>query len=570
MLDYLDLPFVQRGLLVVGLLAVAAGLLGTWIVLRGLAFYSHAAASAAFPGLVVADGLAFSPYLGALGTAGLAAAAVATLNRRRDEHRDSTTALVLVGALAAGVVLASDVFRSGAQVDGLLFGSLLALGDADVAAAAVVAVAAVAATLAAGPRWLATGFDPGTARGLGLRPALVDAVLLALVAAAAIALLAAVGALLAGALLVVPAATTRLVCTRMGAWQLATVALAAVEGVAGLLLSLELNAPPGATIAVLGGSVFALVAARRALRRGAAAAVVAGATLVAGCGSPGGSDDARLRVVATTTQAADLTRQVGGDAVAVTQLLRAATDPHDYEPRPDDVRALAEADLVVMSGGGLEPWSRELLDQAGGDPAEIALGDAAALRLPAENGEGYDPHWWHDPRNAIAAVAALRDALVTADPGGRAVYEGRARAFVAALRRLDRELAACYASIPRARRRLVTDHDTFAYLAQRYDLEVLGSVIPSQSTQAEPSAGALSRLAAVVERAQVPALFPESNVPSGLAQSLARETGAVVGGTLYGDTLGPPGSGAETYVTMQRRNADTIVRGLTGGRRGCP
>src|SRR5881397_1809329 len=124
MLDAFDLPFVQRGLWAVLLLAVPAGLLGTWIVLRGMAFYAHATGTAAFPGLVLADGLGFAAPLGALGTAGLFAAAVTVLGRRRDTGQDSLVAVVLVGCLAAGVILASDVFHSGSGIETLLFGSL--------------------------------------------------------------------------------------------------------------------------------------------------------------------------------------------------------------------------------------------------------------------------------------------------------------------------------------------------------------------------------------------------------------------------------------------------------------
>jgi ABC-type Mn2+/Zn2+ transport system permease subunit len=256
--------FVQRGVLEVVLLALSAGLLGTWIVMRGLAFYTHAVAAAAFPGLVLADGLGFAAGLGALAAAALFALTVGRLAARRAGAADSLTALALVGALAVGIVLASDVFHSGAQVDSLLFGSLFALGGGDVAFAAAVAAAALGASALLGPRWLATGFDPTAARALGVRSPLSDLVLLALVALAAVATLAAVGALLASALLVVPAATTRLWATRVPAWQLATVLLAAAEGVAGVWLSVEVNAPPGATVATLAGGVFAVAALARA------------------------------------------------------------------------------------------------------------------------------------------------------------------------------------------------------------------------------------------------------------------------------------------------------------------
>lgn len=273
---------MQRALVELLLLSVAAGMLGTWIVLRGLAFYAHGVAAAAFPGLVLADGLGFSATLGAFGIALLFALTVGRLAARARGGHDSLTALVLVGALALGVVLASDVFHSGANVETLLFGSLLAIGPADIRLAALVAVLALAATLLLGQRWLAVGFDPGAARAVGVRSPAADLVLLLLIALAAVATLSAVGALLATALLVVPAATTRLLTNRLRTWQLATTALAAVEGTAGLWLAFETNAPPGATIAVIAGGTFALVATGKALAAGVtrlrARAAVAGST----------------------------------------------------------------------------------------------------------------------------------------------------------------------------------------------------------------------------------------------------------------------------------------------------
>jgi ABC-type Mn2+/Zn2+ transport system permease subunit len=266
MFEPFQLPFVQRALVELLLLAVLAGSLGCWIVLRGLAFTAHSAAAAAFPGLVLADGLGFAAALGGFGAALLLALAVGRLAARGGGGHDTPTALALVAALALGIVLASDVFHSAASVERLLFGSLLAIGPDDVRLAAGAALAALAATWLVGARWLAAGFDGAAARTLGVRSAAPDALLLVLVALAAVAALSAVGALLASALLVVPAATARLFTRRMRAWQLATVALAAAEGTAGLWLAVELNAPPGATVALLAGTAFALVALARAAR----------------------------------------------------------------------------------------------------------------------------------------------------------------------------------------------------------------------------------------------------------------------------------------------------------------
>ena len=183
--------FVQRGVFEVLLLSVGMGLLGTWLVLRGLAFYSHAVGTAAFPGLVIADGIGFSAPLGAFGAALVFAASVQLLGRSTRTADDSATGLALVGALAIGVILASDVFHSGTSVETLLFGSLLLIGQRDLAFAAAVSALAIAATLVLGRQWLATGFDPLSARSLGVRSRLLDALLLLLVAVAVVAALSA-------------------------------------------------------------------------------------------------------------------------------------------------------------------------------------------------------------------------------------------------------------------------------------------------------------------------------------------------------------------------------------------
>lgn len=573
MLEPFQLPFVQRGLIEVLVLAVPAGLLGTWIVLRGLAFFSHAVGTATFPGLVLADGLGFAAPLGAFSAAAVFSLGAVLLGGRDGERRDSAVAIVLVGCLAGGVILASDVFGSAASVEALLFGSLLLIDAGDIALAGAAAAATLLASLLLGHRWLAAGFDPE----LGVASSRLDAVLLGLIALATTAALSVVGALLVAALFVVPALTVRLFTERMRSWQLGSIALVAVEGVAGLWLSVKTDAPPGATIAVVAGGVFALAACGRALARArrtpaVALAAVTGTLLVAGCGSGSGADG-QLEVVATTTQVGDLVREVGGDPVSVDQILQPNSDPHEYEPRPSDVLAVAEADLVFVSGDDLDSWIDEVVADSGSEAQVVDLGAVVPVRLPGESsgeqGSRFDPHWWHDPRNAAAAVEEVERRLVAAEPRRRALFERNARAYLAELKRLDVGIARCMRSIPAARRKLVTDHDAFGYLANRYAIEVLGAVIPSQTTLAQPSAKDLSALADLIEGERVAAIFPESSLSSRVAEAIARQTGASTDYTLYGDTLGPQGSEGDTYLKMEAANADALARGFTGGRQGC-
>jgi zinc/manganese transport system substrate-binding protein len=566
-----ELPYVQRGLAELLLLSAGAGVLGCWIVLRGLSFYSHAVGTAAFPGLVLADGLSFAAPLGAVAAAGAFGLVVLALGGRERLGPDVATALGLAGMLALGAILASDVFASGPGVEALLFGSLLLVEPSDLAVAAAVSAAAVSASLVCGRAWLASGFDPGTARSLGVRSAAFDAVLLVLVALVVTAALAALGALLVAALVVVPAATVRLWTSRLPSWQAATVALVAAEGTVGLWLSVKLNAPPGATIATLAGGVFAGAAIVRAANprmRRVAVAAAAGAMLLllpVACGSDDGS--ARPRVVATTTQIGDWTRNLAGDRFEVHQILRPNTDPHDYEPRPDDVQALAQADVVLKNGGDLDHWVDGALDDAGGDATIVDLGEGLATRRD-RSGEP-DPHWWHDPGNAERAVERIRAALVEAAPGAAEAVEGREADYLAALRDLDTTIAGCVDRVPREQRKLVTDHDALGYFAARYDIDVVGAAIPARTTVAQPSAGELADLVDTIEREHVRAVFPESSVNSRVAETLARDTGATARYELYGDTLGPAGSSGDTYLKMELANADAMVQGFTGGTSRC-
>jgi manganese/iron transport system permease protein len=259
-LDAFSAPYMQRALLEVLLLSVPAGMLGSWIVLRRLAFFTHAVGTVTFPGLVVAGPWGIAPPLAALGAALGFGVAQERLARSRRLAPDAATGLLLVAALAAGVVLASDVYESGAGVDTLLFGTLIGLRASDVWLSAAVALGALALDAALRRHWLAAGFEPGSARALGVRTAAADRLLLVGIAAAAVVSLDAVGALLVAVVLVVPAATARLLCTRLGPMQAAATALAAAEGVAALWWADALNVGPGPAMAVLGGAVFAVVA----------------------------------------------------------------------------------------------------------------------------------------------------------------------------------------------------------------------------------------------------------------------------------------------------------------------
>lgn len=255
---------MQRAALEVALLAPLAGLLGAQIVLRRLAFFTHGVGAATFPGLVAAGPAGVPPTLAALAVGGAFSGLLARVTRARELADDAATALLLVAALAIGIILASDVFGSGAEVDQLLFGSLLAIGTAELVATAAALVAVAGAAIAFRRSWIASGFDPAP-QGPNLGAGRTDLGLLASIVLAVVASLDAVGALLVGSILVIPAATVRLFAPSVRALEVGSGLLALFEALGGLLLAYRLDAPPGAVIATLGGLLFAACLAVRVL-----------------------------------------------------------------------------------------------------------------------------------------------------------------------------------------------------------------------------------------------------------------------------------------------------------------
>jgi ABC-type Zn uptake system ZnuABC Zn-binding protein ZnuA len=284
------------------------------------------------------------------------------------------------------------------------------------------------------------------------------------------------------------------------------------------------------------------------------------AAAVTACADADAGSDGAPVVVATTTQAADLARNVAGDRAEVSGILTPNADPHGYEPRARDVKRLAGADLVVRSGGEPDEWLEEAQAGAGSDASVVTLGRDTER----------EPHWWQDPRAAIEAVGRLRDGLAKADPDGRATYAANAERYTARLRDLDRAVARCIATIPPERRKLVTTHDALGAYAKRYGLEVIATVIPSRSTRGQASAGETAELVRTIERERVPAIFAESSVRSDVEQAIAREAGARVAPALWADSLGPKGSAGATYVGSIEANSRTIAEALGGDAGQCP
>jgi len=263
-------------------------------------------------------------------------------------------------------------------------------------------------------------------------------------------------------------------------------------------------------------------------------------------------------------QVTALARIVGGDQLELTGLLKANVDPHAYEPTPEDAKALAHAQLIVINGVGLEAWFEKLIKASGSQAVIVDTSQGITLRQrSSEDGKTEaDPHIWHSASNVVSMVNNIRDGLSKADATKAETYKANAAAYEKKLNELDQYIKQQLATVPAANRKLVTNHETFGYYAERYGLRVIGSIIPSMDTNFQPSAKDVAELVKKIKTESVKAIFTEPSINPALAQQIAREAGVKVVTGLYGDTLGPAGSGADTVDGMLKHNTDLMVASL--------
>lgn len=302
------------------------------------------------------------------------------------------------------------------------------------------------------------------------------------------------------------------------------------------------------------------------MRRALAAALLA-LPLIAGAAVPA----APLKVVASFSIVGDLAREVGGDRVRITTLVGPNGDAHVYEPKPADAAALAQAQVILVNGLGLEGFLPRLIAASGTKAAVVEL-TRGVTPLPnpgvgddlgeQRDGGRYDPHAWQSVANAEIYVRNITRAFCAADAAGCSDYRERAAAYERKLKALDAEVKATIGAVPAGRRTVITSHDAFNYFQHEYGLKFLAP--EGVSTDSEASAADVAALIRQVKASHASALFVENITNPKLIEQIARDTGVKVGGTLYSDALSPPGGPASTYVEMMRHNVKTITAAIEG------
>jgi ABC-type Zn uptake system ZnuABC Zn-binding protein ZnuA len=307
------------------------------------------------------------------------------------------------------------------------------------------------------------------------------------------------------------------------------------------------------------------------IRSTAAAALVIGVALSA-CSTAGatqsGNTPARsanpdaIDVVATTTVFADLVHQVGGSNVNVTSLVPPGGEVHTFDPTPDDLARVADADLVVMNGLGLDDWLGAVVRDSGTDAPIVKLAEdlegVEYLAGDEHEGEAINPHLWLDVSNGIRYVEQIAEQLATVDPAHAAEYEAGTATYTERLRALDTSVREQINTIPEQDRKIVSFHEAFPYFANAYGLEIVGTVIDAPGQ--DPSAGEIADLIEAIRSSGARAVFSEAQFNPELAKTIADEAGVKVESSLYNDSLGPPP--ADTYEGMIRWDVDKVVEAL--------
>ncbi len=289
--------------------------------------------------------------------------------------------------------------------------------------------------------------------------------------------------------------------------------------------------------------------------------LISSAALVA-CGETGTvGDEQGIAVVATTSQIGALTREVAGDRVSLTILIGPGVEAHDFEPSVGQVRKINDAGLILRNGIGLDDFLDGVIEGAA-KANVVTVTEGATVAKGGEDAGEDDPHVWHDVDNAKQMTLRIAEALAEVDPANASAYDRAAREYLAKLDETDREIRALLDPIPAGQRKMVTNHDAFGYFIRRYGLEYVGAVFPASGAESQPSAGDIARLEDVIREQGVRAIFAEEELDAKIARQISRDTGVKIVDDLYADSLGKPGSGAETVHGMLLSNARKIAAAL--------
>ena len=569
--------FLQNALITSVAIGMVAGVIGCFIILRGMSLMGDAISHAVLPGVALSYILGINFFIGAIIFGLLASVLITYISQNSVIKSDTAIGITFSSFLALGVILIG-VANSSTDLFHILFGNVLAVQDIDKWITLIITAVVLVTIVIFFRPLLITSFDPMMAKAYGMKVEVYHYLLMGLLTLVAVTAMQSVGTILIVAMLVTPAATAYLFTKRLSHMMILSSILGGLSSVIGLFVGYSFNIAAGSSIVLTAALMFVLGFLLSPKQRakfgnknwGIAAGLLA---LVAGgiffySSSHQDQTDEKLNVVVTNSILKDITENIAGDEINLHSIVPVGRDPHEYDPLPEDIQKATDADVLFYNGLNLETggnaWFTKLMSNANkvDNQDYFAVSDGVEiLYLEGEEAGKEDPHAWLNLENGMIYSQNIAQQLIAKDPDHAQIYQENLEEYLDLLNELDQEAKEKISSIPEAQKLIVTSEGSFKYFSKAYDIP--SAYIWEINTEEEGTPLQIRLLVDQLKASEVKALFVESSINPRPMQSVARDSGIPIYAEIFTDSVAESGNDGDSYYAMMKWNLDKIYEGLT-------
>lgn len=569
--------FLQNALITSVAIGMVAGVIGCFIILRGMSLMGDAISHAVLPGVALSYILGINFFIGAIIFGLLASVLITYISQNSVIKSDTAIGITFSSFLALGVILIG-VANSSTDLFHILFGNVLAVQDIDKWITLIITAVVLITIVIFFRPLLITSFDPMMAKAYGMKVEIYHYLLMGLLTLVAVTAMQSVGTILIVAMLVTPAATAYLFTKRLSHMMILSSILGGLSSVIGLFVGYSFNIAAGSSIVLTAALMFVLGFLLSPKQRakfgnknwGIAAGLLA---LVTGgiflySSSHQEQTDEKLNVVVTNSILKDITENIAGDEINLHSIVPVGRDPHEYDPLPEDIQKATDADVLFYNGLNLETggnaWFTKLMSNANkvDNQDYFAVSDGVEiLYLEGEEAGKEDPHAWLNLENGMIYAQNIAQQLIAKDPDHAQIYRENLEEYLELLNELDQEAKEKFASIPEAQKLIVTSEGSFKYFSKAYDIP--SAYIWEINTEEEGTPLQIRLLVDQLKASEVKALFVESSINPRPMQSVARDSGIPIYAEIFTDSVAESGNDGDSYYAMMKWNLDKIYEGLT-------
>jgi iron/zinc/copper transport system substrate-binding protein/iron/zinc/copper transport system permease protein len=569
--------FLQNALITSVAIGMVAGVIGCFIILRGMSLMGDAISHAVLPGVALSYILGINFFIGAIIFGLLASVLITYISQNSVIKSDTAIGITFSSFLALGVILIG-VANSSTDLFHILFGNVLAVQNIDKWITLIITAVVLITIVIFFRPLLITSFDPMMAKAYGMKVEVYHYLLMGLLTLVAVTAMQSVGTILIVAMLVTPAATAYLFTKRLSHMMILSSILGGLSSVIGLFVGYSFNIAAGSSIVLTAALMFVLGFLLSPKQRakfgnknwGIAAGLLA---LVTGgiffySSSHQEQTDEKLNVVVTNSILKDITENIAGDEINLHSIVPVGRDPHEYDPLPEDIQKATDADVLFYNGLNLETggnaWFTKLMNNANkvDNQDYFAVSDGVEiLYLEGEEAGKEDPHAWLNLENGMIYAQNIAQQLIAKDPDHAQIYQENLEEYLELLNELDQEAKEKFASIPEAQKLIVTSEGSFKYFSKAYDIP--SAYIWEINTEEEGTPLQIRLLVDQLKASEVKALFVESSINPRPMQSVARDSGIPIYAEIFTDSVAESGNDGDSYYAMMKWNLDKIYEGLT-------